>query len=125
MRITQQDIRNVQLAKAAICTGINKLTKEDIPDVVYVAGGFGTHIDIESIKTLGLFPDVFDDKIEAVGNTSLKGLIKFIDDIKSTEYENGDAYSKIAEITDNAEELVLAMENDFGEQYIKSLDFRI
>ena len=125
VRITQQDIRNVQLAKAAICTGINKLTKEDIPDVVYVAGGFGTHIDIESIKTLGLFPDVFDDKIEAVGNTSLKGLIKFIDDIKSTEYENGDAYSKIAEITDNAEELVLAMENDFGEQYIKSLDFRI
>jgi len=76
--ITQQDIRELQLAKAAIRTGIqallnaNKCTEDDI-DRVIVAGAFGSYIDISSAITIGMFPDIPLAKYQQVGNAAGTG----------------------------------------------------
>ena len=113
IRITQKDVRNLQLAKAAIRAGIEKLVGDKEPGKVYVAGGFGANLDIEKLKKLKMLPDSFFDKIEVVGNTSLKGCIRYL-------AENGDRPSEIAQ---NSGELRLALEDDFGDTYIEALDF--
>ena len=113
IRITQKDVRNLQLAKAAIRAGIEKLVGDKEPGKVYVAGGFGANLDIEKLKKLKMLPDSFFNKIEVVGNTSLKGCIRYL-------AENGDRPSEIAQ---NSGELRLALEDDFGDTYIEALDF--
>jgi len=71
--ITQNDIREIQMAKAAIQAGTRVLMKElDIDEVdrVVLAGGFGNYIDPESAMTMGLYPDVEFDKVESLGNAA-------------------------------------------------------
>lgn len=79
--ITQKDIREVQLAKAAIAAGINTLLEKsgfaigDI-DKVILAGGFGSYIDKKSACEIGLLPfEKLDDTI-TVGNAAGMGSIK-------------------------------------------------
>jgi len=78
--ITQQDIREVQLAKSAIAAGVNILVKEaglsfhDI-DAVFLAGGFGNYINAESAMKIGLISPKFKNKIVALGNTSGTGAV--------------------------------------------------
>ncbi len=73
--ITQQDIRQLQLAKAAICGGIDTLLEtaeidpEDV-DIFYIAGGFGRYISTVSAATIGLFPKALTKKAKAVGNAA-------------------------------------------------------
>jgi len=76
--LTQDDIRQVQLAKAAIAAGIDTLLEEAeiVPaDVkkVFLAGGFGSKLDPLSALKIGLLPNCFFGRIEAVGNSSLAG----------------------------------------------------
>ena len=78
---TQQDIRQVQLAKSAIATGIDVLLNNEgiaIQDIdkVYLAGGFGSCVDIVSAVTIGLIPKEIKDKIISAGNTSGVGAIQ-------------------------------------------------
>jgi uncharacterized 2Fe-2S/4Fe-4S cluster protein (DUF4445 family) len=63
VRLTREDIRNVQLAKAAIYSGLGMLLNGGVPDKVYLSGGFGTSLNADRIKNLSLFPDAFDDRI--------------------------------------------------------------
>lgn len=76
--MTQRDIGEVQLAKAAICTGIAILSRElnvapqEIRHI-YLAGAFGAHINPASAKTLGLIPSVSLDSIRTVGNAAIIG----------------------------------------------------
>jgi uncharacterized 2Fe-2S/4Fe-4S cluster protein (DUF4445 family) len=76
--VTQQDIEEIQLAKAALHTGCAILmkrrgvTRNDI-DQLLIAGAFGNYIDAESIRFIGLVPDVPVEKIKFVGNTALSG----------------------------------------------------
>lgn len=73
VRITQQDIRAVQLAKAAICAGMTTLidhaglTGADIQALV-VAGGFGSHIRLSAAERIGLIPPGFAGKARTIGN---------------------------------------------------------
>lgn len=76
--ITQKDVRELQLAKAAVYAGIQILLKEaglrvDDLDQVLLAGAFGSYIDKESALTLGLLPPVTPDKIVSVGNAAGAG----------------------------------------------------
>lgn len=127
--ITQQDIRNVQLAKAAIYAGIKTILDGDTPDIVYLAGGFGTNIDIKKIMNLGMFPLDFGGKIVAKGNTALKGCIKFIEESQASE--KGDSDSKASATTRNkleqiralSKEVVLAEADAFDEEYIEAMNF--
>ena len=76
--LTQKDIRELQLAKAAIFAGIKILLKEvnispeDIQEIL-LAGAFGNFIDKESARRIGLIPYFPLEKIESVGNAAGRG----------------------------------------------------
>ena len=74
--ITQGDVRNIQLAKAAMYAGtrlmMRRLGVEKL-DKVILAGAFGSYIDKISAACLGLFPDCSLDNIYAVGNAAGDG----------------------------------------------------
>lgn len=76
--VTQRDIREIQLAKAAIRAGINILLKEAGIDYsaleeVIVAGAFGMYIDPESAICIGMFPPLPLDRFKQVGNAAGAG----------------------------------------------------
>ena len=76
--VTQKDINEVQLAKAAIFAGCWILMKRKSVDVndlgqVFIAGSFGSYLNPENAKFIGLVPDVPAEKIKFVGNTALTG----------------------------------------------------
>jgi len=76
--ITQTDIRELQLAKAAIRTGIQILletsgcAEDDIKQVI-IAGAFGTYIDISSAVTIGMLPPLPLNRFRQVGNAAGTG----------------------------------------------------
>ncbi|MFX0078868.1 MAG: ASKHA domain-containing protein [Candidatus Hermodarchaeota archaeon] len=76
--VTQKDINEIQLAKAAIYTGCwilmreNNLKSKDL-DQVLLAGAFGSYINPKSAMMIGLVPEVPIEKIKFVGNTALSG----------------------------------------------------
>ncbi|MBQ7322455.1 MAG: DUF4445 domain-containing protein [Clostridia bacterium] len=73
-----QDVRAVQLAKAAIAAGIDTLLELSRTDpeeiaVCYVAGGFGSHLNMESAAAIGLLPREFIPRARILGNAALSG----------------------------------------------------
>lgn len=76
--ITQTEIKNVIMTKAAVYSAARSLVRNvgmtfgDL-EKIYIAGGFGNFIDLDSAITIGLFPDVDRDKFEYLGNASLSG----------------------------------------------------
>ena len=78
--ITAKDIREVQLAKAAIAAGINTLlieTNTKLSDVenCYLAGGFGSYLNKQSACDIGLLPIELIDKIKSIGNAAGMGAV--------------------------------------------------
>lgn len=76
--VTQQDVRQVQLAKGAILSGIRALMNcADIQmeelDKVMIAGQFGAHLPADSLIGIGLLPNTARDKLIYVGNSSKTG----------------------------------------------------
>lgn len=76
--LTQRDVRQVQLAKAAIAAAIEILFNRlevDLASVehVFIAGAFGYHLKAEALKTIGLLPQGLDAAIHFVGNTAKEG----------------------------------------------------
>jgi len=76
--ITQKDIRQVQLAKGAILSGILSLTAQleiGLSEIerVYVAGAFGHHVRMESLARLGVLPEECLDRVDMIGNSSKTG----------------------------------------------------
>ena len=76
--LTQKDVREVQLAKAAIAAGIQLLMKElgirekDIQKV-YIAGAFGNYMNPASACAIGLLPPQLEQRVEPVGNAAGEG----------------------------------------------------
>jgi uncharacterized 2Fe-2S/4Fe-4S cluster protein (DUF4445 family) len=76
--VNQKDIREIQMAKAAIYAGLKTLTSQqgihiDEVERLYFAGGFGAHISVENSVNIGLIPSSLKENIEVIGNTSLSG----------------------------------------------------
>lgn len=76
--LTQQDVRQLQLAKAAIRTGIKLLQKKlDVLDSeikrIFLAGAFGNYLRPQNALRIGLLPDVDPERIQFVGNAALAG----------------------------------------------------
>lgn len=76
--ISEAEIKDVIMTKAAIYSAAKSLVRNiglDFNDLdkVYIAGGFGNYIDMESAITMGMFPDVPRDKYVYLGNSSLAG----------------------------------------------------
>lgn len=111
--LTQKDIRQVQLAKGAVRSGIEFLMKSkkvqsDEVDKIQIAGSFGYHLRAKSLINIGLLPKEFEDKIDFVGNTSKSGGRAFllnkkyrkemedtVKTIKVVELSNGENFDKI------------------------------
>ena len=76
--ISESDVARLLQAKAAIAAGIvcllncAGLTPSDVR-ILYLAGGFGFHMDVENVIRCGLLPGFRPDQISLVGNTSLAG----------------------------------------------------
>ncbi len=74
--VTQRDIRQIQLAKAAIYAGAKLMMRHlgiDRVDRVLIAGAFGSYIDREVALTIGMLPDIAPDRIISVGNAAGDG----------------------------------------------------
>jgi len=76
--LTQHDVRELQLAKAAIRTGIQVLLatngrKEQDLDQVIIAGAFGTYIDVASAMAIGMMPGLALERFRQVGNAAGMG----------------------------------------------------
>ena len=80
--LTQKDLYEFQLAKAAIAAGLFILTKkfsvgiEDIDDI-YIAGGFGSYVNIKNVVATGMIENA-PEKIHKMGNTALIGAKMFL-----------------------------------------------
>ena len=117
---TQKDVREIQLAKAAIRAGIETLlvrygiSKNEVSRV-YIAGGFGYGLDTEKAIAIGMLPKEFRGLTKAVGNTSLSGAVKYLCN-KGTEK----MFNKILEVS---EEISLSMDEQFNSFYMDSMMF--
>lgn len=117
---TQKDVREIQLAKAAIRAGMETLilrygiTKDQVKKV-YLAGGFGYKLDKEKAVEIGMFPEEFLDRIETVGNSSLEGAADYLLD--------EEAEAKINRIRAVSKEIPLSADKDFNELYMDFMFF--
>lgn len=76
--LTAADVRNLQLAKAAVAAGIRVLLQQrgitpEQMDGVYLAGGFGSYLDPESAMAIGMLPRACAGRLHTLGNTALAG----------------------------------------------------
>jgi uncharacterized 2Fe-2S/4Fe-4S cluster protein (DUF4445 family) len=118
--ITQGDVRELQLAKAAIAAGIRLLTSrfgvstKDIQDV-YLAGAFGNYINRQSACRIGLV-DFPPERVQPVGNTALLGakIALFDPDHEASEY---------ARIRPRVEHVGLSTDAQFQEAYVDAMRF--
>lgn len=118
--LTQKDIREVQLAKGAIATGV-ELMREEIGrtladvDRVFLAGAFGNYINIKNAKRLGILPAVEDEKIIPIGNSSGLGACKIM--------YNDNLWDEAEEILKMSRHIELATHPHFQDKFIKNLSF--
>jgi uncharacterized 2Fe-2S/4Fe-4S cluster protein (DUF4445 family) len=105
--ISQKDVRELQLAKAAIRLGIQALvtaegiTETDVEQVI-IAGAFGTYINIESAITIGMLPALPLERFKQVGNAAGTGarlaLISQSQRSKAQEIARQDGYIELAAV---------------------------
>ena len=118
--ITQKDVRAFQLAKAAIAGGVRTLlAAAGIPaaDVgeVLIAGGLGTHLDLDNARTAGLIPAEFTCPARAVGNTAIEGA--------ALALLNPDAAAFARTLAATCGYVELSGNADFNAKYLASMDF--
>lgn len=118
--LSQKDVREVQLAKSAIRTGVDFLAREmgvGISDIrrVILAGAFGNYMRPESACAIGMLPPELLEKITAVGNAAGEGAkrcaLSRAEFRRSTELARGTTFLELATLP------------DFQSQYLKNLDF--
>ena len=118
--ITPRDIREVQLGKAAVAAGLKILLKEsglspDRVETVYLAGGFGSHIDPASAASIGLIPSELKDRVKAVGNSAGHGAQLFL---RSAAFEG-----EVKKVIEKARYIELSSREDFNEEFVNEMAF--
>jgi len=118
--LTQRDVRELQLAKAAIRTGIDLLLENaglsvDDLDEFCIAGGFGSYIDKANAMHLGLIPELPEEKLNFIGNGALVGARLAL--LSGTLRRRGDQVARAAE------HLQLAHTPDFQMRYSEAMMF--
>ena len=120
IRFTQKDVREFQLAKAAIRSGLELLVQEagcgwaDIGRV-YLAGGFGARIDVANAVAVGLFPVELQDRIQPVGNAALGGTVRYL--LSRQRREAVDVLKRSARVID------LSQHPQFNDLFLSHLQF--
>ena len=119
--ISQKDIREHQMAKAAVRAGVDVLlgaygcSYEEL-DQVYLAGGFGQKLSVESAVRTGLLPEELKEKTVAVGNTALYGAVMAL-------VKGGEARDTACGLAVKIKEHTLANDPLFSEYYMKEMFF--
>ena len=116
--VTQNDVRQIQLAKAALYAGIKLLMdKMGVGEVdrIRLAGAFGSHISVEHAMVLGLIPDCALDQVSSAGNAAGVGArIALLDH---------DARDAIQQTVNRAERIETATESDFQDYFVAAMAF--
>jgi uncharacterized 2Fe-2S/4Fe-4S cluster protein (DUF4445 family) len=116
--ITQDDVREIQKAKAAMYGGYmtlmrkSGLRKEDLSEIV-IAGAFGNYIDPESARILGMIPEIPLNRISFLGNTAGSGARMCLKSL--------DIRTEAWRIAEKMEYIELAVEDIFEEEYINAM----
>src|SRR5271157_736523 len=118
--LSQKDVRQVQLAKAAVRAGIELLLRSHglvaaQVDRVLIAGSFGFHLRTASLIHLGLLPREFKDRVEFVGNTSKSGARAFL--------LNRRLRDELKQPVQRVHVLELANDPAFKKTFVKALSF--
>ena len=118
--LTQKDVREVQLAKAAIRAGIELLcahlgSKPEDIQAVLLAGAFGSYMNPASACRIGMIPPVLLERIQSIGNAAGEGAKLCA--LSGAEY----AYSQ--SLAENTEFLELASLAQFQDCYVDALEF--
>ena len=114
--VTQNDVRAIQLAKAALYAGFRLLMdKIDIKSVdrVVLAGAFGTHIDPKYAMVLGMIPDCLLDNVRAAGNAAGAGARMAL--------LNQQARRDIEMVVRDIEKIETAVEPSFQDHFVKAM----
>lgn len=118
--LTQKDVREIQLAKAAIRAGIELMARRlgvQVEDIrtVYLAGAFGCFLSPESACGIGMIPPCLLDKIRPIGNAAGEGAKMCA--LSEAEFENSKKLAKGCEF------LELASMPEFQDYYVDCLTF--
>ncbi len=118
--ITPGDVRKIQLAKAATYAGIRILLKSagikiDAIRTLYLAGAFGTFMNVKSAASIGMIPRELQNRAVSIGNAAGTGARLAL---KSVLFE--DSVRKIAAM---ARYLELSGREDFNEEYVNTMGF--
>ena len=116
LTITQNDVRQIQLAKAALHAGCRLLLERygvDHVDRIRLAGAFGTHIDPRHALVLGLVPDCEPERVTAAGNAAGTGA--------RIALLNRAARSEIEELVRRVEKVETAVEPRFQEHFVDAM----
>jgi uncharacterized 2Fe-2S/4Fe-4S cluster protein (DUF4445 family) len=116
--ITEPDIDNLIKSKGAVYAAIRSLvnyigTSMDQLDTLYVAGGFGNYLNISKSIAIGLLPDIPQDKIEFIGNSSLAGARMAL--------LSEAAFEKCTSISKSMTNIELSRYQPFMDEYIAAL----
>lgn len=121
IRLVQKDIRDLQMAKAAVRAGVEiLLRKMGNPPIaqVYLAGGFGYYLNVEAAISIGLLPEALRACTTAVGNTSLAGAFEMGRDLWTGALRE----ERLAEMIQGIESINLAEQEEFEELYIRYMN---
>jgi uncharacterized 2Fe-2S/4Fe-4S cluster protein (DUF4445 family) len=115
--ITEVDIDNFIRAKAAIYSGITTLLKDlsmDFTDIdkIYIAGGIGNSLDIGNAVKIGMLPDIDQNKIHYIGNSSLMGCYLTL--------MSEDARRKLEEIANSMTYVELSVEPEYMDEFVSA-----
>lgn len=118
--ITEADIENLKRSKGAIYAAISILLKKlqlsfDQIQQFYIAGGFGTYLDIEKTVTIGLLPDLPREKFSFIGNSSLVGAREIL--------LSSEAKYEAEEIARKMTYVELSVEPTYMDEYVSALFF--
>ena len=118
--ITQKDISELQLGKGAVRAGIEILMEEINIEAhqlngILVAGAFGSNLRPESVKGIGLFPDIELSKIKPVGNAAGTGAIMALLSKKQLLLAN--------ELPKHVEHIELSLHSGFSRKFAKAISF--
>ena len=118
--LTARDIRQLQLAKAAVAAGIRVLLKKSGTDLseiqgLYLAGGFGSFLDPHSAADIGMLPKELTEKTTVLGNASLAGA--------SMALTDEGARARLRDIQRACRYIELSGDRDFNEEYPEQMFF--
>lgn len=116
--VTQNDVRQIQLAKAALYAGVKLLMDKmgvSSVDRIRLAGAFGSHISVKHAMVLGLIPDCELDQVSSAGNAAGTGA--------RIALLNKASRSSIESIVREIEKIETAVEPKFQEYFVDAMAF--